>query len=263
MSLLFVLFSGAIFSQTTISNDTAKKSVFATNPITTKHKILVLPFNNKMYMSEIDHVINAETKQNQKEIRWGFKDGIDEQLCKKLKSKYDVVSLIEDTVKNKKEIGMVIAGVNYSYDKVPVQEKYKAPKSDYKQENQVKKGQIADEVNYDARFMNAKIRDKELLTSLNKKYKTDVFVFVNELDLKAPPMVNGDLAADKNRTAVIHYTVFNLAGKEINSGTVSVKFPKNANSPDKISSSYISKAMEEIAARVDKALNPPSLVTGK
>jgi hypothetical protein len=118
------------------------------------------------------------------------------------------------------------------------------------------------DVNNDSRFMNAKIQDKNMLATLNKKFKTDIFVFINELDLKGAPLTN-DFNADKNRTAIIHYTVFNLLGKEINSGIVSVKFPKSANTPAKITSSYLAKALEEISARVDKAVNPPALVTGK
>lgn len=213
-------------------------------------------------MSEIDHVINSETKQTQNQIRWDFKDGIDEALFKELKGKYDVVSLIEDTAKNKKEIAMVEAGVGYKFDKVPDQKNYKAPKSDYKQDAQVKNGQIVDEINNDRRFMNAKLKDKDLLLKLNKKFKTDVFVFINELDIKASEMSN-DFNSDKSRTAVIHYTVFDLQGKEVNSGIVTTKFPKSQNNPSKISSAYLSKAMNEIAKRVQIALTPQPAVTGK
>lgn len=257
-------FTGFV-AQTTIGHDTSQpgKLTTAGSAKAGKHKILIVPFNNKMYMSEIDHVINSETKQDQKQIRWEFRDKMDEQLYKKLKSKYEVVSLLEDTSKNRKEIAMVASGVGYKFDKIPDQNNYRAPKSDYKQEGQIKKGQISDEVNNDERFMNCKIQDKGLLSALNTKYKANVFVFINELDLKAPPINATDFNADKNRTAIIHYTVFSLDGKEINSGTVSVKFPKNANDPAKITNSYLSKGLEEIANRVDKALHPPAIVTGK
>jgi hypothetical protein len=251
-----------LFAQTTINNDeNSPKSPAVKNE--TKHKILLIPFDNKLYMSEIDHVINAETKQNQNEIRWSFKDGVDNALSKKLKSKYDVVSLIEDTTKNKKELQMIYSGVGYKYDKVPPQTNYKAPKSDDKKGTPIKNGQLETDVNTDARFMNAKINNKDLLASLNKKFKTDVFIFINELDLKASPQGAEDFGSVKTRTAIIHYTVFNLAGKEINSGIVNVKFPKSQNDPAKISSSYLSKAMEEIAQRVERSLQPASNITGQ
>jgi hypothetical protein len=118
--LVFALIAGVFRAQTTIGNDTSKTPLVK-KPSTAKHKVLLIPFDNKMYMSEIDHVINAETKQNQNEIRWGFKDGIDEQLHKKLKSKYEVVSLMEDTAKNKKDLAMIYSGIGYKYDKVPSQ----------------------------------------------------------------------------------------------------------------------------------------------
>jgi hypothetical protein len=260
-TLLFALIlSGVVFSQTTI-NDTEKKPKSLVTTSSTKHKVLLIPFTNKLYLSEIDHVINAETNQTQKEIRWEFKDGLDEALYKQFKSKFDVVSLIEDTVKNKKEIALAEAGIGYKYDKVPDQKNYKAPKSDYKQDVQIKNGQIIDEVNSEARFMNARLVDNTVLEKLNKKYKTDLFVIINELDIKGAAQTN-DFNADKNRTAVIHYTVFTLEGKEINSGIATVKFPKNLNQPAKISSSYFTKVAAEISERVQKALQPQSNITG-
>src|ERR1700741_372279 len=69
-----------------------------------KHKVMVIPFLPKMYMSQIDHKINAETKWDQKKIRASFREGIDEELGKKLKSKFDVLCLLDDTVKYKKDI---------------------------------------------------------------------------------------------------------------------------------------------------------------
>lgn len=251
-----------MISQSTLNIDSTKNSFNTSATSFTKHKILIVPFNSKMYMSEIDHVINAETNQNQKQIRYAFQDAIDAQLYRTLKTKFEVVSLFEDTAKNKKEIALVISGVGYKYDKIPEQKKYKSPKSDYKQDGKTKNGQIVADVNNDSRFMNAKIQNKEMLATLNKKFKTDVFVFINELDLKGS-MVTNDFNADKNRTAIIHYTVFNLLGKEINSGIVSTKFPKSINSPEKITTNYISKALQEISMRVDNALNPTAVTTEK
>ncbi len=265
LQLFFILFSCLTVvssAQTTREEDDQNKPKSPVTKTSDKHKVLIVPFSNRLYLSEIDHVINAETKQTQKEIRWQFKDGLDAALFKQLKSKFEVVSLIDDTAKNKNELRMIEASVGYKYDKIPDQNNYKAPKSDYKQELQVKNGQIIDEVNNDQRFMNARINDKELLSKLNKKYNADVFIFINELDIKAAPQTN-DFNADKNRTAIIHYTVFDLHGKEINSGIVTIKFPKNVNDPAKISSAYFSKAMNEIVSRVHKALQAGSVITGQ
>jgi hypothetical protein len=52
----------------------------------------------------------------------------------------------------------------------------------------------------------------------------------------------------------VHYTIYTIAAKEIQSGTCSVKFPGDANVPSRVVSSYISKIAAEIARRLDVAL---------
>jgi hypothetical protein len=174
-----------------------------------------------------------------------------------------VVSLVEDTLKSNSYLKMIYSGIGYKYDKVPAQKDYQAPKSDYRQDGKVKNGQIISVVNKEPRFMNAKINDKLLLEKLNKKYQSDVFVFINQLDLKSAASDGDSFGSEKQRQAILHYTVFNLQGKELNSGIAECSFPKNQNDPDKISTSYLDKALNDIYSRVDKALNPVSTVTGK
>ena len=55
-----------------------------------KHKVMVIPFEPKLYMSQIDHKINAETKLNQKEIKETFRKSVNAELAKALKQKYEV-----------------------------------------------------------------------------------------------------------------------------------------------------------------------------
>jgi hypothetical protein len=91
---------------------------------------------------------------------------------------------MEDTVKFKKETNSIYSHLSYEYMKVPDQQNYRTPKKD-KDEKAIQKGQLNIETKTDARFMNAKINSAQLVPLLYAKYKTDVFVFVNELDIKA------------------------------------------------------------------------------
>ena len=251
-----------IGAQTTISID-EPSPMRPSGKTVVKHKVLLVPFEYKMYMSEIDHLINAETRKSQREIRWSFQDKIDQVLYKQFKSKYEVKSLTEDTVSSRQDLNMIYRGVGYKFDRVPSQKNYKAPKSDYQREGKIQNGQISAETNHVPRFMNVKLQDKLLLQKLNKKYHTDVFVFINQLDIRSAPPTSAEFGAEKLRKAVVHYTVFDLQGKEINSGIAECQFPKSQNDPDKISVNYIVKALEDIYQRVDRVLNPVSSVTGK
>lgn len=244
------LFSQISFGQnTTINRDKTSKEVGL-------HKVMLIPFEPKLYNSEIDYQINKETKLSGKEIKYKFRDGMNEQLFKAFKNnKYAVVDLMEDTVKYKKETEAIYQHLSYEYLKVPNQENYKAPEKD-KKEKAIVKGQVNVETNTDARFMNAKITNPKLVPVLYGKYKTDVFVFINQLDIKAA-MSTTELSGTGNeyRKIVVHYTVYSYDAKEINSGIAEQEFPSDLNNPAKIVDKYFSKVAETINFRVLKALS--------
>ncbi len=221
--------------------------------VTSKHKIMVIPFESRMYLSEIDFMINQETKLSAKQIKATMRDGLNEQLYKKLKSKMPVVDLLEDTTKTKKDLEDVYQYLTYQYVKVPNQDSYKPPVKE-KDEKAIAKGQLVVESNSDARFMNAKLKNATLVPYLGGKYKTDVFLFINELDIKSLNGLPGDFNTASNRKIILHYTVYTLDAKEINSGIAEVNMPSNVNNPSKIINSYFSQLAEIIANRIEKSL---------
>lgn len=233
----------------TISSGT----VAATNSGPKKHKIMIVPFESRMYLSEIDFLINKESKLSARQIKSLMRDGMNEQLYKKLKSKMGVVDLLDDTVKTKKDLEDIYRFLSYQYQKVPNQEHYKAPEKE-KQQKAIEKGQLNVESNSDARFMNAKIKSASLVPYLYGKYKTDLYLFINELDIKALSGPAADMSTNAARKIVLHYTVYTYDAKEINSGIAEVDLPASVNNPNKIINSYFSQLADIIAARIDKAL---------
>jgi hypothetical protein len=219
----------------------------------TKHKIMLIPFENRMYLSEIDFMINKETKMNAKQIKATMRDGINEQLYKKLKPKMPVVDLLEDTVKTKADLANIYQYLSYQYQKIPNQENYKPPVKE-KEEKTIEKGQLNVETNSDARFMNAKLKNATLVPYLSGKYKTDLFLFINELDIKSVVPASGDITLKPNRKIVLHYTVYTVDAKEINSGVAEVDLPANVNNPTKIINTYFAQLADVVSARIQKAL---------
>jgi hypothetical protein len=242
-------------AQTTISNST-KEPVLSNEPArkATAHKVLIVPFESRMYMSQIDHKINEETKWSQQKIRENLRFGLDEELYKSLKKKMQVMSFLDDTVKYKKDLNTTYSKLGYKFVKVPNQAKYAAPKNE-KDPNYVQKGQLAAETDTENKFMNAEVHDKTLLPGFNTKYKTDLFLFINQLDIVSEVATVG-LTTKSSRTLTVHYTVFTMDGKEINSGISKTDLPGDVNNPSKIASKYFSKIADEIAARIEKAVAP-------
>jgi hypothetical protein len=145
--------------------------------------------------------------------------------------------------------------LSYEYVKVPDQEHYTPPQKDKKSDKPVEKGQIKIETNTDARFMNAKIDNAKLVPMLYGKYKTDIFVFVNQLDIKgAMSSTEFSGGGGEYRKIVVHYTVYTYDAKEINSGVAEQDFPADLNDPNKIINKYFSKVAETINLRITKAL---------
>lgn len=256
--ILFIPFCFSTYfaaAQTTISNSTKEPNLSGeTGRKTTTHKVLIVPFESRMYMSQIDHKINEETKWSQTKIRENLRFGLDEELYKSIKKKMAVMSFLDDTVKYKNDLHTTYEKLGYKFVKIPSQAKYTAPRQE-KDPNYIQKGQLAAETETDGKFMNAEVHDKTLLPAFNAKYKTDLFLFINQLDIVSEVTTAG-LTTKSNRTLTVHYTVFTKDGKEINSGVSKTSLPADVNNPSRIASKYFSKIADEIAMRIEKSIAP-------
>jgi hypothetical protein len=166
-----------------------------------------------------------------------------------------VIDLLDDTVKYKKELQSIYQHLSYEYMRVPDQEHYKPPKKE-KEEQKIKNGQLAVETDIDERFMNAMINDARLIPALYQKYKTDLYVFINELDIKATGSKDpGSLGqGNSSRKIVVHYTVYSYDAKEVNSGIAEADFDTNLNNPKKIVDKYFAQIAAQIVQRTVKGL---------
>ncbi|MBA3663739.1 MAG: hypothetical protein H0W61_05970 [Bacteroidetes bacterium] len=250
---IFSLFIFSSFGQTKTIN--SKDNTSREDP--SAHKVMLIPFEPRLYLGEIDHNINLETKLSAKEIKYKFRDGLNEQLYKAFKTnKFNVVDLMDDTTKYKKDIEGIYQYLSYDFQKVPDQANYQPPKKE-KDQKKIEKGQLNVESNTDARFMNAKVTNAKVIPLLFGKYKTDLFVFINQLEIKASnsrgPAELGE--GNGNRHIVVHYTIYTHDAKEINSGIAEEEFEATLNNPKKIIDKYFSKIAATIVQRTNKGLS--------
>ncbi len=260
IKLTFFLFLNLIAFNFIGQNATVKNNTKPDRETAAAHKVMLIPFESRLYMSEIDQNINAETKLTAKEIKYKFRDGLSEQLFKAFKAnKFNVVDLMDDTTKYRKDLDGIYQYLTYEFQKVPDQNNYQPPKKEA-EKKKIEKGQLNVESNSDQRFMNAKITNAKVVPILYGKYKTDLFVFVNQLDIKASgsksPTELGE--GNNNRKITVHYTVYTYDAKEINSGIAEEEFESSLNNPKKIIDKYFSKIASTIVERVNKGLAKPS-----
>jgi len=215
---------------------------------------MIIPFEPKMYMSDIDHNINKVSKWKFEQIREYFRRELDTQLKLKFQSSQgNIVSYYIDSAKMSKDLAYVYNNTSLSYDLVS---KPTNPTDSVKaKKNAIQNGQLSVDVNTDKKFMNTKILTIETLNYLNKKYASEVFVFINEMDITTNPD-SYDIKTDSyQRNITVHYTIMDKAGKLITAGIATSSFSSKTNEPKKIASQCFPSIASYIAAKYTAKAN--------
>lgn len=232
-----------------IAQEGTRNTGTATAPI---GKIMLVPFEPRLYMSEIDMKINQQTNWKFEKIRENFRKQLNDQLKTKLKSIAPVVSFYSDSTKMAKDLAYIYRSTTLRYDLLSEP----TPTKPQPKESGIKNGQLVVIANTDKKFMNTQIIDKEVLNYLTNKYKTDYFVFINQLDI-----VNNNetysLATDTYmRDVTVHYSILDKTGKCINAGIATSQFSSKENEPKKIVSLSFSPIATYISGKLSNFLKP-------
>lgn len=231
-----------------------------------KAKILVVPYDERMFNAESDitRSISAETGQNYKQMQSAFRRGAVDQMRRAFAGQYEVITLLDDTVKMKKDLGLVynmtateFIPVNSPLNPAPVA---KTDNKNPKAPGGIQKGQVVAPPDEGEKFMNTKILSANLIPYLKEKYKCEYIVFLNQLDLQ------NDLGADPlnmqgntnfKRMVVIHYTIFSCAtNQRVAMGKVAQRFENTVNSPKRIVDGPLSTISQTIYRNHAAAVKP-------
>lgn len=224
---LFVVFSfpSFLFSQEGVKTTAAVNKVAG--------KVMLVAFEPKMYMSDVDHNINKATKWTFDQIREYFRRQLDTQIKLKLQSTHGtIVSFYSDSIKMAKDLDYVYNNTSLSFDPIDKPTEPTAPAT--KKNPNIHNGQLSVEINNDKKFMNTKILNTEVLPYLTNKYKSEYFVFINEFDMKTNPD-SYDIKTDSyQREITVHYTIMDKNGKLIAAGVATNSYSSRVNDPKKI-----------------------------
>ena len=217
---------------------------------------MVVPFEPKLYMSEIDKKINEQTKWDFNHIREYFRHQLDVQLQQKFKKYASVISFYSDSVKMHKDLNYLYDNTNLSFDPI---DKPRASHSPAEKSTGIKNGQVTVEMSDEKKFTNIVIQDAKALLYLNKKYTADYFVFINQLDIKNDANTY-DIHTDSYlRKVDVHYTILDKSGKLITAGMATSSFSSNENNPKKIVGQSFSPIATFISAKFNAVTNPTSI----
>tara|TARA_B100000809_G_C15140446_1_gene532984 strand:+ start:12792 stop:13616 length:825 start_codon:yes stop_codon:yes gene_type:complete len=218
--------------------------------ITEKSSVLVIPFESKMYISDIDRDLAQNHQMNFQEIKAKFRAALDREVFIALKKYYKPLSFYSiPPEESRKELGYIYNSIGYKYEVVPEEvivkkenvgtkllgKFKKKKKEDEYIEAGMQGGQIVSQVDNREKYMKTTLVNEKLMPSLNSKFGAQHYIFINQLDIKR----GADMryaASDEGykREIKVHYTIFDNSGTEVSSGAIKSRFASNENDIDKI-----------------------------
>jgi hypothetical protein len=256
--LVLLSISTHIFSQETTKGDVPN------NTNSNKGSVLIIPFEPRLYLSDIDNQIAVKNEMNFQDIKAKFRAALDQNLFLTLKPYFTPLSfytLNEEEART--ELSYIYNSIGYKYEvlEVEVEEETKGKKfanKFKKKENNdeyieagVNNGQIVSQVDNREKYMKTVISNDELLPTLNKKYQAEYYIFINELDIKRgmeSQYVNSNKELE-GRTIKVHYTIFNNK-EEVSSGAIFTLLEGNENDINVIIKSQFGIIAEKIVSKI-------------
>ena len=261
--LLFFIVLCALHSamaQDSLSQDTSYKY----------KKVMIIPFEEQMYICQIQNLLANESKMNTSQIIRSFRYNIASSMQNEFLYLYSTTSLIHLVEDSLKDLHRVYGSISRTYDAIPEEPKEENKKGlpllkkfEHKtktpdnERTSIQNGQIVSHHDNTPRFMNAVIKDKKLLPYLNKKYGTDLFVFLNEMDIEND-LSDPYKVAENNYLRILkfHYTIYNVKGQIVSMGIVSTTFPSTENNVGNIVKNYFPLITKQLATKLPQPRVP-------
>jgi hypothetical protein len=196
-------------------------------------KILIIPYDPKMHLSDADRDMAEYSEKNQEQIRSMFRMGFMHRLHATVATVHPTYSLLEDLrPETMRELERIYASVDYSFDTVYsfYHPRYDSLKS--KAEN--KKAQKIElerkKASGDLRYINVHLKRPMLIAELNQNFGADLIVFVTQVEIKTD-RTNCAGIDDNNytRDLKVNYSVFDKNGKQLDGDIAIIHYPSNSN----------------------------------
>ncbi len=230
-------------------------------------KVMIIPFEESMYLCGVQSFLAQESGKTHDEIVKYFRESVALELQNQFLFKYNTVSLLHynDTAR---DLFKAYDAVKYKFEIAPVE-----PEEDEEAENKTlsraknlfKKrevdngynrgytsdGQIRSTKNTAQKFANVVVTKPESLTYLSKKYNTDLFVYITEMDIEND--ISNQMSFINNeykRILKIHFSMVKEGGKVIEKGLVTVTFPNSENNINNIRTLYLPIAAKKLCDKL-------------
>ncbi len=231
---------------------------------TEKTKVLIIPFEEKLFYCDIMRDLTTENQLSKQEIYHRFRNEMQLSLKVALKDSMETASFHSSDSLKQDELVNIYEVLGYDFLPVPVvEEKEEKGNSDShrkknvqdpapKREVGVRDGQVIAERQAEERYMNAKLKNTDVLAQLQSTYGFNRFVFVNQMDVKMDLSDPENAFIDPKRVVAIHYTVLDKHGKQLSGGLASEQFAGTESRLNHIIGSTLYKLSATVVASLFK-----------
>ncbi|MCH8903789.1 MAG: hypothetical protein IIA45_07745 [Bacteroidetes bacterium] len=249
-------------------------------------KVMIIPYNPDFYFSDSDHDLKKYNRKNGEDIRRKFRQGLNLKVNARIMTAYDTKPLLNDTAKDVQlDLLSIYHGIHYKYERTTPsilaeenQKEHEKILANLKQRmDEIKKDLFEEETNYstydtegsknvagyientdESKYMNVIIHNNDMLAYLADKYDTDLFLFLNQFEIRTNYEHCLDRTVDKfTREVWVHFSIYDRFGKQLYGDVVKVFYPTNTHDMDDIIrncfpliSSYISDQLPKQQANI-------------
>ncbi len=228
-------------------------------------KIMVIPFEEIMYIGGIQNELMQSSGKSHKEIVKFFRYGLSSAIQYEFLYTCPTTSLIHynDTTH---DLERTYAGIVYKFEpfKEEVVEEKTNKKKQLSEQNpkqdeatHIKNGQVISTKNVSPKFASLQIKDTSILGFLNQKYGADLFVFITQLDIENDLSDQLALANDTYvRYIKAHYAIVDVQGNFSSKGLVKIQFPNSVNEMEKIQAIYFKELAKKLREKLPQIQIP-------
>lgn len=232
---------------------------FTDDPINlNQQSLLLVPFESRMYLSDINKELATENNLNAEEIVSRFISGIDQAIYNTFQKRCNISSFyaLEDQ-DSKQDLRYIYSNLKLEYELLSkkadekglkkIKNKFSKKEEDDYQRGKIENGQIITKRDDRERYMKAVVENETMLDSMHFKFDNKFFLFITQLDLKnryedAISMQQ----MDYEREIKIHYTLYHKNGEILSTGLSRTTFPANLNDINAIISNYFPILAQQI-----------------
>jgi len=197
-------------------------------------KILIIPFEEKLFYSDIMRDLTTVNNMGANEIYHRLRNEIQFSMKKALKDSMKTAMFLNTDSLLESDLVSIYSVLGYQYVPVPkeVEEDKKGKKkaakkqqSEPKKEVGIRNGQVIAERQVEERYMNAKLKDNAILNQFYANYGINRFLFINQMDVKMDLSDPETAFIDPRRLVAIHYTILDQNGLLLSGGLAQAEFP--------------------------------------